>query len=70
MLIGTEITAPITGIKKDAMNMKKGLKMLTPTDIAESILFAIESPAHVNISLIEITPTEQTPGGVKIEKVK
>ena len=56
--------------KKDAMNMKKGLKMLTPTDIAESILFAIESPAHVNISLIEITPTEQAPGGVKIEKVK
>ena len=56
--------------KKDAMNMKKGLKMLTPSDIADSILFAIESPAHVNISLIEITPTEQAPGGVKIEKVK
>lgn len=56
--------------KKDAMNMKKGLKMLTASDIAESILFAIESPAHVNISLIEITPTEQAPGGVKIERVK
>ena len=38
--------------------------MLTPTDInAESILFAIESPAHVFISLIEITPTEQAPWG-------
>ena len=40
--------------KKDAMNMKKGLKMLTPSDIVDSILFAIESPAHVNVSLIEI----------------
>ena len=56
--------------KKDAMNMKKGLNMLKASDIADSILFAIECPAHVNVSAIEITPTEQAPGGVKIEKLK
>ena len=50
--------------------MKKGLKMLRPIDVANSILFSIESPAHVNISSIELTPTEQSPGGVIIEKVK
>ena len=41
--------------KKDAMNMKKGLNMLKASDIANSILFAIECPPHVNISSIEIT---------------
>tara|TARA_A100001015_G_C14901751_1_gene676670 strand:- start:191 stop:925 length:735 start_codon:yes stop_codon:yes gene_type:complete len=56
--------------KKDALKMKKGLKMLRPIDVANSILFSIESPAHVNISSIELTPTEQSPGGVIIEKVK
>ena len=56
--------------KKDAMNMKKGLNMLKASDIADSILFAIECPAHVNVSAIEITPTEQAPGGVKIEKLR
>ena len=56
--------------KKDAMNMKKGLNMLRASDIADSILFAIECPAHVNVSAIEITPTEQAPGGVKIEKLR
>ena len=55
--------------KKEAMKMKTGLEMLKPLDIASSILFSIEAPAHVNISSIEITPTEQAPGGVKIEKV-
>ena len=56
--------------KKDAMNMKKGLNMLKASDIADSILFAIECPAHVNVSAIEITPTEQAPGVIKIEKLK
>jgi 3-hydroxy acid dehydrogenase/malonic semialdehyde reductase len=55
--------------KKEAKKMKTGLEMLKPLDIARSILFSIEAPAHVNISSIEITPTEQAPGGVKIEKV-
>ena len=55
--------------KKDAMKMRAGLTMLNSKDIADSILFALMAPAHVNISSIEITPTEQAPGGVKIEKV-
>ena len=50
--------------------MQKGFKLLSPIDIAESILYALNCPAHVNVSMIEITPTEQVPGGVKIEQVK
>ena len=56
--------------KKDSKKMQKGFKLLSPIDIAESILYALNCPAHVNVSMIEITPTEQVPGGVKIEQVK
>ena len=50
--------------------MKTGLKLLTPNDIAESIMYAIKTPPHVNISMIELTPTEQAPGGVIIKKFR
>ncbi len=56
--------------KKDSKKMKTGLTLLKPEDIANSIIYAIETPPHVNISMIEITPTEQAPGGVLIEKIK
>ena len=55
---------------KDRKKMTTGLTVLKSNDIAECILFAINAPAHVNISMIEVTPTEQAPGGVIIEKVK
>lgn len=37
---------------------------LQPEDIAETILFALSAPIHVNISTIEVLPTEQSVGGV------
>ena len=55
--------------EEDKKRMKTGLTLLKPDDIAKSILYAINAPAHVNISLIEITPTEQAPGGVVIKKI-
>ena len=67
--VDTEFFDVAFDTKKDALKMKQGLQMLKPKDIAAAILFVIEAPAHVNISSIEITPTEQAPGGVKIEKV-
>ena len=53
--------------KKEIMS---GYNMLTQDDIADAILYAILAPWRVNISLIEITPTEQAPGGSVIKKVK
>ena len=50
--------------------MTAGLTVLQATDIAECILFAIKAPAHVNVSMIEVTPTEQSPGGVIIKKIE
>ena len=47
--------------------MTSGLKLLEQEDIADAIMFAINAPWRMNVSLIELTPTEQVPGGSKIE---
>ncbi len=47
--------------------MTSGLKLLEQEDVADAIMFAIKAPWRVNVSLIELTPTEQVPGGSKIE---
>ena len=36
---------------------------LQPEDIADAVLFALDAPWRVNVSLIELQPTEQTFGG-------
>ena len=41
-----------------------GIEELTPDDVARAVLFALDSPPHVNIGLIELTPTEQALGGI------
>lgn len=47
-----------------------GIRDLSPEDVAETILFALRAPAHVNIATIEILPTEQTVGGVSMTPVR
>jgi 3-hydroxy acid dehydrogenase/malonic semialdehyde reductase len=37
----------------------KGMRPLTPVDIAESVLWCIQRPAHVNIQCVTIYPTDQ-----------
>lgn len=39
-----------------------------PEDIADAVAFAVAMPAHVNVGLIEITPTRQVPGGLRTGK--
>lgn len=43
---------------------------LKPEDIADTIMFAVEAPWHVNLSTIEIVPTEQAFGGIQIVPVE
>lgn len=45
-----------------AKSVYRGMTALTPDDIADSILFAITRPAHVNISELYIIPTDQSSG--------
>jgi NADP-dependent 3-hydroxy acid dehydrogenase YdfG len=40
-----------------------GFEILTPIDVADTVRFALDTPWHVNIGLIEMTPTEQHLGG-------
>ena len=47
-----------------------GFRLLQPQDIAEAVVFAVSAPWHVNVGLIELTPTEQVPGGAVIAPVE
>lgn len=47
-----------------------GYSPLQPNDIAAAALFALNAPWHVNISTIELTPTEQVPGGAIIKQAR
>ena len=43
-----------------------GITELTPEDVADAVLYALKAPPHVNIGLIELTPTEQALGGAHL----
>ncbi len=43
---------------------------LQPEDIAEAIMYAVNAPWRVNVSTIEIVPTEQAFGGIHITPVE
>ena len=45
-----------------AKGVYSGMTALTPEDVADSILFAVTRPAHVNISELYIIPTDQSSG--------
>lgn len=47
------------GNKERAQNIYKGLKPLTPKDVAEAVLFCSTRPNHVNINQIILTPLAQ-----------
>ena len=40
-----------------------GMQELKPEDVANAIIYALDTPWHVNISLLEIVPTEQAYSG-------
>lgn len=55
-------------IKDDAVRepiKETGIDELRPEDIAEAIRWVAAQPKHVNVSALEIAPTEQTYGGVR-----
>ena len=56
--------------KKKAKKFMSGFTLLEPRDIVDAIMFALSTRWRSNISLIEISGTEQTPGGVHIFPVK
>ena len=47
-----------------------GFTLLETQDITDAIIFALNTRWRSNISLIEISGTEQSPGGVPVFPVK
>ena len=68
--IATEFFDTAFKTKKDRDAFLSGYSPLEPDDIAAAVLFAIGAPWHVNVSTIELTPTEQVPGGAVIKQVR
>ena len=65
----TEIFATMTDDAKAQDAMVDGFEIITAEDVAEAVVWALDQPWRVNISLIELTATEQIPGGVPIHPV-
>ena len=61
--------AAVTNEAARARMTDTGIIELTPDDVASAVLWAIEAPPHVNIGLIELTPTEQALGGAHLVPV-
>ena len=47
-----------------------GIEELTANDIADAVIYAVDAPWRVNVSLIELQPTEQTFGGMRFVPVR
>lgn len=59
-IVDTELTNTITDKSLEAfVNHSKTIQSLKAEDIANSILFALQSPAHMNVNEITIRPTTQ-----------
>ncbi|MDE1828722.1 MAG: SDR family oxidoreductase [Thaumarchaeota archaeon] len=59
-VVATELTDTITDKSLEAfVNSVKEMQALKAEDIANSILFAVESPPHMNVNEITIRPTTQ-----------
>jgi len=43
-----------------------GIRELQLGDIAAAVLYAVDAPEHVNVTTLEILPTDQAVGGVKL----
>ena len=56
--------AAIDDAEKRAAIKETGISELTGADIADAVMFALGAPWHVNVSLIELQPTEQIYGGM------
>ncbi len=46
-----------------------GIRDLSAEDVGAAVLYAISAPQHVNVSTIELQPTEQSYGGTQFDPV-
>jgi NADP-dependent 3-hydroxy acid dehydrogenase YdfG len=58
-MLNTEFSAVRLGDKDKADQVYAGMKPLSAEDIAETILWCVQRPPHVNVQEIIIYPTDQ-----------
>ncbi len=58
-MVESEFSLVRFGDAEKAAAVYKGLTPLTPEDIAETIVWCVQRPAHVNIQEVVIFPTDQ-----------
>lgn len=57
----------VTDPQRRAQSKDSGIEEITAHELADTILYAINVPAHININRIELQPTEQTYGGMSFD---
>jgi NADP-dependent 3-hydroxy acid dehydrogenase YdfG len=62
--------AAIDDPEKRAAVKETGINELTAEDIADAVVYALDAPWRVNVSLIELQPTEQVFGGMNLAPVR
>lgn len=68
--VGTEFFDNAIDDEEARKNFNSGFDILQPRDIADAIVYALDAPWRVNVSMIELTPTEQVLGGGRIVRAK
>jgi NADP-dependent 3-hydroxy acid dehydrogenase YdfG len=71
--VETEIFGRNMGGTPEAMDeawktFYEGYESLTTDDIVNALDYAVETPRHVNLGMMEIMPTFQVPGGLTFER--
>lgn len=68
--IDTEFFDAAFQTRDDRDAFMSGYTPLVPDDVASAVMYALDTPWHVNVATIELTPTEQVPGGALIEEAR
>jgi len=68
--VATDIFAKVHGLTPEEARRQYLDEYDVPTaeDIADAALYALGTPRHVNIGMIEMLPTRQVPGGLRTAK--
>ncbi|HUF56417.1 MAG TPA: SDR family oxidoreductase [Thermohalobaculum sp.] len=62
--------AAVPDAERRALLKASGIRELAPADVADAIAYALDAPAHVNVSTIELQPVEQSFGGVSFDPLE
>ncbi|HJO69050.1 MAG TPA: SDR family oxidoreductase [Rhodospirillales bacterium] len=51
-----------------AREFNKAFRMLSAEDVADAVMYALDTPWHVNVTIVELCGVEQATGGVQVKR--